>query len=400
MNDIEVEQKYGSGAYTLRDISIVRGEGNKVWDSDGNSYIDCIAGHGAALLGHAHPAITSAIREQSERLMICSNSFPNDKRAQLLPELLSKCNAVNGADFDKVFLCNSGAESVEGALKVARSQTGRPGIVAMKQSFHGRTLGALSLTWRKKYREPYQPLLENVNHIPLNDIATAEEAITGETGGVVVEPVQGEGGVILAEQEYLEALRRICDERGAMLIFDEVQTGFGRTGEWFAFQRYHVTPDILSIAKGMGGGFPIGAVVFSSKLNKLAAGTHGSTFGGNPLACAVSLATIGAITERNLVDRANRTGTYSLGILQDELSGEDIVKDIRGAGFMIGLELRKRVTPVLKKLMDKGILALPAGPTILRFLPPLNIPKDDWEYVLEQTVSIIREYARQPSRRS
>jgi len=387
---LETERRYGSGAYGFRGITLVKGEGARVWDEAGNSYIDCVAGQGAVIIGHAHPAIAEAISGQSRRLVSCPGIFANDRRAQLLERLITHCNRNNGADFAHAFLTNSGAESVEGALKFARYVSGRSGIIGVRRGFHGRTFGALSLTWRKKYRKPFQPLLNDVHHVSMNNIAAAEESITKDVAAVVIEPVQGEGGIIPAAEEYLQALRNICDDRGVVLIFDEIQTGFGRTGDWFAFHRYGVQPDILTLAKGIAGGFPMGAVVFRESLGQLAPGSHGSTFGGNPLACAASLASMQVLEDQQLPGRARRLGRTSLDYLQQELANVDCVREVRGLGLMIGIDLRVRVTPVLKRLMDRGILGLPSGSTVLRLLPPLNIPQDDWKIVLNETVEILK----------
>jgi len=386
----DVEEQLGSGAYAQRGISLVRGEGVKVWDSDGREYIDCISGHGAAVLGHAHPAISEALATQSERLITCSNSFSNDVRADALRRLTDVLSAGTQEAFDSVFLTNSGTEAVEAALKIARYQTGRPGLIAMKGGFHGRTLGSLSLTWRKKYREPFQPLIPEVTHIPMNNSEAASEAIDDNTAAVVVEPIQGESGVIPADPEFLGALRSLCRERGARLVFDEVQTGFGRTGNWFAFQGYDVVPDIISLAKGIAGGVPMGATAIRSGLDKLSPGSHGSTFGGNPLASAASLATMDVLERENLVSRANELGEYTQQFLQGRLDDSRMIRDIRVQGLMIGIELRRRVTPVLKELMDRGILALPAGSTVLRLLPPLIIRKAELHSVLEHIVDILK----------
>ncbi|MCF7805573.1 MAG: aspartate aminotransferase family protein [Candidatus Marinimicrobia bacterium] len=386
-----MEEQYGSGAYGLRGITLTHGEGARIFDDEGNSYVDCVAGHGAAILGHAHPVIVDAMHEQSQRLMACSNSFSNDQRARLLERLIHNCNHLDDANFSRAFLTNSGTEAVEAALKLARHATGRSEIIATMRCFHGRTFGSLSLTWRKKYRKPFEPLVPDVNHIPLNNIEAAQEAITEETAAVVVEPVQGEGGVIPADSAYLEALREQCDETGTLLIFDEIQTGFGRTGEWFAFQHHNVVPDVLTLAKGIAGGFPMGAMVFRESVEPFSNGIHGSTFGGNPLASAVSLATMGILEEQNLPARSKELGAKALEYLSEELEDTQIIRGIRGFGLMIGIELRRRVTPVLKELMERGILALPAGSTILRFLPPLNIPEEEWEFVLEETVAILQD---------
>lgn len=382
---LDIETLYGSGVYPMRGITLVRGDGARVWDDYGNEYIDCVGGQGAAILGHAHPALTTALTEQSGRIIACPGIFANDTRARAL-ELLSD---VTG--FSRFFLCNSGAEAIEGALKFARMATGRAGIVATMRGFHGRTMGALSTTWTKKYREPFEPLIPHVEHVPYDNLDAAAGAITEETAAVLVEPVQGEGGVRPPSKGYLAGLRELCDERGAILIFDEVQAGFGRTGRWFAHQHYDVVPDLMALAKGIAGGVAMGAVAIGERVGELPSGAHGSTFGGNPLACAACVATIETMQRDNLSDRVERLGTWALKTLERELADARMVREVRGMGLLIGVELRTRVTPLLKTLMEEyGILALPAGSTVLRLLPPFVIQESDWEFVIETVVEELR----------
>jgi acetylornithine/LysW-gamma-L-lysine aminotransferase len=369
------EDQYSSGAYSKRPLAIVRGSGSTVWDEAGNSYIDATSGQGVALLGHSHPRVVAAITEQAQRLITCPEIFYNEQRAQLY--------AVLGEFLPdhRFFLCNSGAEAIEGALKVARLLTGRTGIVATMRGFHGRTLGALSLTWNPKYREDFAVWQPEVNRIPYENIEAARQAITQETAAVVVEAVQGEGGVHVASPEYLQALRQICDETGAMLILDEIQTGFGRTGHWFGFQQSGIAPDIIALAKGLAGGLPMGAVAWRGALGKIDAGSHGSTFGGNPLVCAAAIAALRCMREKNLPAQAAEKGSW----LVSELAMLNLasVREIRGRGLIIGIELKGRVTPVLQALQERGVLALPAGNTVLRLLPPLTISYEDMGRIIE-----------------
>ena len=377
----EIEDLLGSGAYAKRPTALVRGAGVYVWDVDGNRFLDATSGQGVAALGHCHPAVTQAISEQSRTLVTLHESFYSDRRA----ELLALLDSIMPADLSHFFLCNSGAEAIEGALKVAKLLTGRAGIVAAKRAFHGRTTGALSMTWTPKYRKPFQDWLPAVEHVAFNDINAAREAITDETAAAVVESVQGEGGVHPADTEYLEGLRERCDETGAMLIIDEIQTGFGRTGRWFGFEHAGIVPDIVALAKAIGGGLPMGAVAWRAAHGQIQRATHGSTFGGNPLACAAAIAALTTIRDQGLVERVSANG----GWLMDELEALDLkgVRAIRGRGLMVGLELRGRVTPVLKRLQECGVLALPAGLNTLRLLPPLIITRDE----LGQVVSAIDE---------
>lgn len=385
-NYLELETHHGAGVYPMRGITLVRGEGAYVWDDQGNRYIDCVGGQGAAVLGHAHPALIEAVSAQSARLIACPGIFANDVRATALERLAE----VTG--FPRFFLCNSGAEAVEGALKIARLTTGRAGIVAMMRGFHGRTMGALSTTWTPKYRKPFEPLLPGVEHVPYDTLDAAADVITEETAAVLVEPVQGEGGVRPASPKYLAGLRDLCDERGALLIFDEVQTGFGRTGRWFGYHHYGVTPDLVALAKGIAGGVAMGAVALGSRFGELPTGSHGSTFGGNPLTCAACVATIETMLREDIPERAARLGARALDAFQQELGDVRMVREIRGLGLLIGIELRTRITPLLKTLMEEHrILALPAGSTVLRLLPPLVIGEEDWNFVVETIVDVIRD---------
>ena len=374
MDIIALEQAHTAGTYPKRELALIRGQGAHVWDVDGRRYIDCVGGHGVSILGHCHPQVTDAICQQAARMVTCPGIFYNDQRAALLARLAQ----ITG--LERAFLCNSGTEAVEGALKFARLSTGRTGIVATMRGFHGRTMGALSATWEKKYREPFMPLVPGFMHVPYDNLERMERAISDETAAVLVEVVQGEGGVRPGSGEYLRGVRDLCDERGALLIVDEVQTGFGRTGRWFAFQHHDLRPDLLCLAKGIAGGVPMGAVMIGPHVQGLHSGVHGSTFGGNPLACAAALASIDAIEAQDLPAQAARKGTYLL----EQLSAMDatVIREVRGLGLMIGIELRTRVQHYLQALIEEGVLALPAGPTVLRLLPPLTIEYSDLDLVL------------------
>jgi acetylornithine/LysW-gamma-L-lysine aminotransferase len=280
---------------------------------------------------------------------------------------------------------NSGAEANEAALKFARFRTGRKGFVAASRGFHGRTMGALSVTANKKYRDPFEPLLLGVTHVPYNNIEAAVEAIGNDTAAVIIEIVQGEGGVYPGETAYFQALRRLCDERGALLIVDEIQTGVGRTGRWLACEHHRLSPDIITLGKSIGGGLPMGVTAWPKKLGLFEAGTHGSTFGGGPLICAASRAVVEVIAEERLVERADSLGTWLLAELRAIPSHQ--IREVRGLGLMIGLELRGKVTPVLQQLMERGVWALPAGLNVLRLLPPLVIEQAD----LERVIATIRD---------
>jgi [amino-group carrier protein]-gamma-(L-lysyl/L-ornithyl)-L-glutamate aminotransferase len=313
-------------------------------------------------------------------LISCPELFHNPVRAQYQAEL---CRAANMA---RVFLCNSGAEANEGALKIARLKTGRTGFIATMRGFHGRTMGALSATWNKDYREPFQPLIPEVVHVPYNNIDKLREALNPNTAAVLVEVVQGEGGVHPAQEGYLARVQELCHANGTLLIVDEVQTGFGRTGYLFAHQKDGIEPDMMTLAKSMAGGVPMGAVLMHERLGELNPAAHGSTFGGNPLACAAGLAVLAVLCNTNLIERARTRGEQVLEHLRTHVS-EQAAREIRGRGFHIGIELRGKVAPILRLLQERGVLALPAGPSVLRLLPPLVITDED----LWQAVGIIEE---------
>lgn len=372
----EIEASHSTGVYAKGRVSIVRGEGARVWDGDGREYIDCTAGHGVANLGHAHPAVARAVAEQAHRLVTCHEAFYNDVRAAAMERL-----ARLRPGLDRVFLCNSGTESVEAAIKFARLSTGRPGVVAAMRGFHGRTLGALSATWNKHYRQPFEPLVPGFSHVPFNDVDALERAVTADTSAVLLEVVQGEGGVHLAAAGYLARAQEICRARGALLVIDEVQTGLGRTGRMLAVEHHELTPDMLCLAKSIAGGLPMGATLVGPAVGGLTPGVHGSTFGGNPLVCAAAVAALDAIVEERLPEQAAEKGAYLMQRLREIPS--PLVREVRGLGLMIGIELKHKVAPYLEALQDRGVLALPAGLTVLRLLPPLVITYPQLEAVIE-----------------
>jgi acetylornithine/LysW-gamma-L-lysine aminotransferase len=366
MNAKELEERFALDIYPRREITIVRGEGALLWDDQGNEYIDCTAGVGVANVGHAHPAVAKAIAAQAAQLVTSPGIFYNDTRGRLMQKLVS----LAPLGLNRVFLCNSGTESLEAAIKLARLTTGRTGLVSAMRGFHGRTLGALSATF--KYRDAFEPLLPNCSFVPFNQVDKLDRAIDENTAAVILEPVQGEGGVRPADPSYLERARQLCSERGVLLIIDEVQTGFCRTGSFFACDALNLKPDLLCLAKGIAGGMPMGAVLCSDQV-QATVGSHGSTFGGNPLACAAALAAIDCMEKEQLADRARDLGAYFHQRFCAELPPK--VREVRQVGLMIGIELKEKVTPCLKALADEGILALPAGSTVVRLLPPLVITR-------------------------
>ena len=382
-NTQTLENLHTSGVYAKRDLVITRGQGATLYDDQGNAYIDCVGGQGAANLGHAHPKVVAAITEQAQRIISVPEMFYNDTRAALLEKLTSL--APEG--MDRAFLSNSGTEAVEAAFKFARFSTKRTEIIATMRGFHGRSMGALSATWNKKYRIPFQPLIPGIKHVPYNKLKKLEAAINENTAAVILEAVQGEGGVYPGDAEYLLGAQELCREHGALLIMDEIQTGFGRTGKMFALDHYDLSPDILCVAKSIAGGFPMGATLLGERVAELGKGIHGSTFGGNPLAAAASLATLNALVDEKLPERAAEMGAYLLEELKKIES--PLIREVRGLGLMIGIEIKQKVAPYLKALTERGVLALPAGMTVIRLLPPLVIEKEQIDEVVKALKEVL-----------
>jgi acetylornithine/LysW-gamma-L-lysine aminotransferase len=380
----EIEERYSTGVYAKRGVTIVRGEGTRLWDEHGKEYIDCAAGMGVASVGHANPIVAEAIATQARTLITCPELFYNDRRAQLLEKLA----AVTPAGLDRIFLCNSGTEAIEGALKFARMSTGKPNIVATMRGFHGRTLGALAATWDPRYRQHFEPLPGGFRHVAYDKLEALEEAIDDHTAAVVLEIVQGEGGVRPASATYLQGVQELCRHRHVLLIVDEVQTGFGRTGKFFACEHYGLQPDILTMAKAMAGGLPMGAFAIGERVRTIHKGTHSSTFGGNPLACAAAIAVLDLLQGQRLPAYAAEMGTYFLERLRALSSPK--IREVRGLGLMLGIELKEKVAPYLRALMERGVIALAAGATVLRFLPPLIITKSDIDTVVAQVSEVLQ----------
>jgi LysW-gamma-L-lysine/LysW-L-ornithine aminotransferase len=363
--------------------AIARGYGANLWDADGRRFVDLGASHGVGNVGAGHPRVVAAIQHQVEELSYLGTGYDVPVRTQFLQRLVS----LLPPPLDRVFLSNSGTEAVEAAIKFARSATGRPKVVAAMRGFHGRTYGALSATWRPEFRQSFEPLLPGFVHVPFNDVAALEAAVDETTALVILEPVQGEGGVHVATPEFLASARERTRATGALLTFDEVQTGLGRTGRMFAFERWGITPDILTLAKSLGGGLPIGATVTTEEVEARFRGSHHSTFGGGPIPCAAGLATLDVLSEEHLPERAERLGVY----VRSRLSRLPAlrVREVRGLGLMVGIEMRERVAPILAALEEKGFLALDAGSTVLRLLPPLVIPEEDLRAGLDAIDEVI-----------
>jgi acetylornithine/LysW-gamma-L-lysine aminotransferase len=383
---IDIETKHTSGVYAKQTLTIVRGQGASLFDVDDVEYLDCSSGHGVANLGHAHPKIAEAIYKQANTLITLFETFPNDKRAELMKKITSLVDGL-----DKVFLCNSGTESVEAAFKFARISTGRKNIVAAMRAFHGRTYGSLSATYNKKYREGFEPLVPGFSHVAYNNVEALDKAVNEETAAVILEVMQGEGGVYPATAEYIQSARRICDERGALLIVDEIQTGFGRTGRMFAIQHFGVTPDLLVCAKSLAGGVPMGAVLIGHSVKNLTPGVHGSTFGGNPLSCAAAVAAMGVMDEEDLPGQAAAKGKYLMNKLKKIESPN--IREVRGMGLMIGIEMKQKVAPYIKILQEKKIIALNAGMTVIRLLPPLVITYEQIDHLVDVFTEVLTQEA-------
>lgn len=373
----ELQARYEFDVYPKRDIVLVRGQGSRLWDADGKEYLDCGGGHGVVSLGHCNPAIVEAIRTQAERLITCPGTYYNDVKARLLEKLAS----VAPQGLDRAFLCNSGTEAIEGAIKFARMCTGRTKFVCAQRSFHGRTMGSLSATFNPDYRKPFEPLVPGFDFVPYNNVDALSTAVTEETAAVMLEVVQGEGGVHIGTAEYLAGARQICTQRGALLIIDEIQSGFCRTGRMFASMHSGLSPDMMCVAKAIAGGLPMGAVLCSRGIEPQI-GKHGSTFGGNPLCCAAAIAAIDFMLEHRLDEQAAAKGAHLVERLrQAEIP---VVREVRGLGLMIGVELRTRARPYVQALLDRGLIVLPTGATVIRLLPPLVIEMAEIDEVVER----------------
>jgi len=372
-------EKYIFLTYTRQPIAIKSAAGALVTDVDGKEYIDCVAGIAVNNVGHCHPAVVDAIKRQAGQLIHVSNLYYTENQAMLAEEL----TRLTG--MGRVFYCNSGAEAVEGALKLARKTSGKKEFIATEHAFHGRTRGALSVTHKEKYRKPFEPLAPAV-FVPYNDADAIRSAITENTAGVIVEPIQGEGGVIVPSDGYLKEVREICDDKGILMILDEVQTGFGRTGKWFAREHSSIIPDIMTTAKAMGGGFPMGAMLASDEVAaNFVRGDHASTFGGSALACAAALANIEVIKKEELVKRSQDLGNYLVKKLKE--LNKDYIKEIRGKGLMVGMELTIKCEDIVTKARENGVLLNCTSESVLRFVPPLTIT----EQQLDKAVSVLNE---------
>ena len=380
------EDDFMGGLYQRFPVTIERGVGSHVWDIDGKEYIDCMGGYGVAIVGHQNKRVVKAIKEQVDKIITVHSSLYNKTREEFLKTLIGL--APKG--LTQVHLNNSGAEAVEAAIKFARKFTGKKGMVAMKGSYHGKSLGALSLTFNPKYKKAFEPLVEKVSFASFGDIESLRSTIDEDTAFVILEPIQGESGIIVAPDGFLQEVRKICDEKGILLIFDEIQAGLGRTGQLWACDHWNTAPDILCIAKGIAGGVPMGAtLVRPDILASMSKGEHSSTFGGNPLSCAAGIATLQALTQDGLIENSKNMGKLFREGLEKLKEKHTMIREIRGMGLMIGVELKFEVKDILMNLMKEGVLMLYSGRNILRILPPLVISKEDITKVLETLDAVL-----------
>ncbi|AAK80343.1 acetylornithine/N-succinyldiaminopimelate aminotransferase [Clostridium acetobutylicum] len=379
-----MSKSYLMNTYGRFNVTFDKGEGTKLYDKDGNEYIDFVSGVAVNCLGHCNPSIVKAIEEQSSKLMHVSNYYWNEN-AMELTEILCK-----NSEFDKVFMCNSGTEAIEAGLKLARKYAllhgdeNKKEIIYMDNSFHGRTMGALSVTGQPKYQESFKPLIGAVKSVKFNDLDDIKQKISSKTAAVIVEPIQGEGGIIPAKKEYLKLLRDLCDENNALLIFDEVQCGMGRVGSLFAYQKFEVVPDIVCIAKALGGGFPIGAMLAKESVaSSFVPGDHGNTYGGNPLACAVAIAVLKELVDKKVVEiNVNEKSKYLFDKLMTLKEKYKVINDVRGMGLLIGVEVACDVKKIINKCFESKLLLITAGKNVVRFLPPLNVSFEEIDKAL------------------
>jgi len=389
---IQLTQQHIANTYGRIPIALVKGKGCYVWDKSGKRYLDCVTGLAVDNLGHCHPKVVQAIRKQAGQLIHVSNLYHIEPQALLARELTRLSFA------DKVFFCNSGTEANEAAIKLARKYSSDQGhkrrneIITFANSFHGRTMGSLSATAQKKFHSGFQPLLPGFKYVPFNDIPAVRKAVTSKTCAILVEPIQGEGGVNVPSKAFLKELRSLCNRHNLLLIFDEVQTAFGRTGTLFAYEHFGVKPDVITLAKALGGGVAIGALMARNKFAKtFVPGTHAATFGGNPLACAAGLASLKIVSTKSFLNKTRATGDYFEGELKKLAKRFSVVKEVRGKGLMLAMELRQPAASVMSDCMKQGILINCIQNTVLRFLPPLIISKKEIDTVIQTLTTSLSE---------
>ena len=389
MNFQQLTEQYHLPVYNRYPITLTKGKGTYVWDDKGNKYLDALAGIAVNSLGHCHPNVVEAVRDQVGQLMHISNFYYNKPQAQLL-ELLSNITGL-----DKGFICNSGGEAMEACLKAARkygqAHQKKGPILTVSNAFHGRTMGTISMGM-DKYSEGYDPLLGGFQQIPMNDVGTLKQNFDNDTLGIVIETIQGSGGLHVASQEFMDVIQQLCNHHNALLIVDEVQTGIARTGKMFGFDHYGVQPDIIGMAKAMGGGFPIGAMVCSNNVAEtMSYGDHGSTYGGNPLACAASLAALNTIVDENLTEKAAEKGNFLKQKIKDLGTDVSEITDIRGRGLMLGVELSFEGRPVVEEMMHQGVLSNCTQGNVMRLVPPLVIKEEGLSTLAAVLISAIKK---------
>lgn len=378
-----LERKYYQHTFN-RDLVMERGEGVRVWDANGKVYLDLVAGIATNVLGHAYPAVVRAIQEQATKLIHVSNLYINERQVELAEELYGVSGGM------KSFFSNSGAEANEGAIKLARkygrvNRNGAYEIISMDRSFHGRTLATTAATGQKKYQDTWRPLPDGFKQVPFNDLDAIRAATSEKTIGILIEAVQGEGGIYPASQEFMTGLRAFCDEQNLILICDEVQAGMGRTGRFFSWQHFGITPDITTMAKGLAGGVPIGAMLAAPRADIFEPGDHGTTFGGNPIACAAGVATVRTIRDEHLLERATEMGEYLGGKIEKLAATHDIITSTRGLGLMRAFDLKEpRAQEIMDRAMERGLLITNAGPSTMRIIPPLILERADIDEAVEK----------------
>ncbi|ABK61708.1 aspartate aminotransferase family protein [Clostridium novyi] len=376
--------------YNRKDVIFKKGIGSKLYDVNGEEYLDFVSGIAVNCLGHSNASIISTIKNQCEKLMHISNYYWNEQTISLAEKL---CKL---SDHDKAFFCNSGTEACEAAIKLARKygsliNKNKNVIIHMKNSFHGRTLGALSITYNENYKTPFYPLIDRIKTVEFNNIDELKDKMNDEVCGVIIEPIQGEGGIKVSNKDFLKEARKLCDKFNSVLIFDEVQCGIGRTGKLFAYKNFDVIPDVVCMAKGLGGGFPIGAIIAKNKFaNAFKPGDHGNTFGGNPLACTVALTVLKELTENHIIDEIPKKSNYliqKLSLLKDNYK---IIEEIRGKGLLLGIKVNINCNKIVDSCFNKKLLVISANDNVIRLLPPLNVSKDDIDLAIN-TLSLVFE---------
>jgi len=379
-----IQKQFELNVFPKKEITLIKGKDSKVWDSEGREYIDCIGGNGIASIGHCNDHLTESLTRQLKTLTTCPGSFYNDTKALFLEKLIS----LFPPSLNRAYLTNSGTESIETAIKFARLVTGKKNFVCAIKGFHGRTMGALSATYKPEYKEGFEPFLPGFSHVSFNNSEALKAQIDDNTAAVILEMVQGEGGINIGKKEYFKEVKDLCEEKGILFIADEVQSGFCRTGKMFAFEHFDFEPDILCLAKAIGGSFPMGAVVCNEKI-KIPIGKHGTTFGGSPLACSAGLASLEFMIENKLDIQSKEKGEY----FREKFLSKKLNKvvEMRNLGLMIGIELTEKSIEYINALMKEGVLSLAAGPMVIRLLPPLVITYEEIDFVIEKLHKVLSD---------